>query len=91
MFRDVFARSGCDTSKSSRQVVRSLPQALDHHRRKVPYIICAMLLRHSYDSMNVLHGHALASRWISRLWTCRPFFGRCSYGYQVYQGSRITA
>jgi hypothetical protein len=29
------------------------PLALGHHRRKVPFIICAMPLRHSYDSIYV--------------------------------------
>jgi hypothetical protein len=44
---------------------------LDHHRRKVPYIICAMSLRHIYDPMNVSHGHAVTSRCLSRICTCK--------------------
>jgi hypothetical protein len=74
MLHDVFSRSGCDTVKPSHQMVRSRPLALDQHRRQVPYIICAMLLRHSYDPMNVSHCHALASRWISPYGRAQPLF-----------------
>jgi hypothetical protein len=79
---DVPNGSGYDTVKPSPQVVGSCPLALDHHRRKVPYIICAISLRHSYDPINVSHGHAVASWCLSRSCTCKTITDRCSCGYQ---------
>lgn len=53
MLHDFSTRSGCDTVKLSRQVVGSCPLALDHHRRKVPYIICAECVARPCGSLAV--------------------------------------
>jgi hypothetical protein len=78
-------------SPTDRVMIQSNRPAKWCDRARWPWIIigakCRTSLvpyRYGHDSMSVPHvnGHAVASRWLSLLRTCKTFIGRCSCGYQ---------